>query len=54
MLTLEDLMEQLREQGVERVADVKRCFLESDGRLSIIRRKDDDGDRPPDRKRATT
>ncbi len=54
MLTLEDLMEQLREQGVERVADVKRCFLESDGRLSIIRRKDDDGDRPPDRERATT
>jgi uncharacterized membrane protein YcaP (DUF421 family) len=37
MMTLGDLMEQLREQGVEHVAQVKRCCLESDGRLSVIR-----------------
>ncbi|MEP6572788.1 MAG: YetF domain-containing protein [Gemmatimonadota bacterium] len=43
MLTLEDLNEQLREQGVEKVAEVKRCCLEADGRLSVIRAKQDEG-----------
>lgn len=38
MITRDDLMEQLREQGVESVSEVKRCFLESDGRLSVIRK----------------
>jgi uncharacterized membrane protein YcaP (DUF421 family) len=37
MLTLEDLKEQLREQGIEDVGQVKRCRLEGDGRLSVIR-----------------
>ena len=42
MLTLDDLMEQLREQGVERLSDVRTCCLEGDGHLSVIRRKDGD------------
>lgn len=42
MLTLDDLMEQLREQGVERLSDVRSCCLEGDGHLSVIRRKDGD------------
>src|SRR5262249_33036860 len=42
MLTLGDLMEQLREQGVERLSEVRHCCLEADGRLSVIRRKDGD------------
>jgi uncharacterized membrane protein YcaP (DUF421 family) len=37
MLTRGDLMEQLREQGVEHPSQVKRCYLEGDGRLSVIR-----------------
>ena len=37
LITKEDLLEQLREQGVEEVASVKKCFLESDGKLSVIR-----------------
>lgn len=37
MISMEDLMEQLREQGVERLSQVKRCFVESDGKLSVIR-----------------
>jgi uncharacterized membrane protein YcaP (DUF421 family) len=37
LMTLDDLMEQLREQGVDDIAIVRRCYLESDGRLSVIR-----------------
>jgi len=42
MLTLDELMEQLREQGVERLSEVRSCCLEGDGHLSVIRRKDGD------------
>lgn len=37
LLSLEDLMEQLREQGVDELAQVKRCYVEADGKLSVIR-----------------
>jgi len=50
MLTLDDLMEQLREQGVERLSEVRHCCLEGDGHLSVIRRKEGE-DGPPPRKR---
>jgi uncharacterized membrane protein YcaP (DUF421 family) len=40
LITKEDLLEQLREQGVDDVAGVKRCFLEGDGRISVIPNKD--------------
>jgi uncharacterized membrane protein YcaP (DUF421 family) len=36
LLTLEDLLGQLREQGVQDVGEVKRSFIESDGHLSVI------------------
>ena len=45
LMTRDDLLEQLREQGVEDVSQVERCFLEPDGRLSLVRRdkgKDDE------------
>src|SRR6187551_137777 len=42
LITKDDLLERLREQGVESVARVKKCFLESDGRMSVIR--EDDGE----------
>jgi uncharacterized membrane protein YcaP (DUF421 family) len=51
MLTLADLEEQLREQGVDDIAQVKRCYLESDGRLSVIRRSP--GEAPPAERRST-
>ena len=41
LMTRDDLLQQLREQGVDDVRTVKRCCLESDGRLSVIR---EDGD----------
>lgn len=36
MLTMDDLMEQLREHGVDQVKAVRRCFLEADGHLSVL------------------
>jgi uncharacterized membrane protein YcaP (DUF421 family) len=38
LITGEDLLEQLREHGIEDIKDVKQCRLESDGKLSVIRR----------------
>jgi uncharacterized membrane protein YcaP (DUF421 family) len=37
LITKDDLLQQLREQGVDDVGRVKKCFLESDGRMSVIR-----------------
>lgn len=37
LITRDDLFQQLREQGVDDVSRVKRCCLESDGRMSVIR-----------------
>lgn len=40
MLTEEELLSQLRQKGVENVSDVKECFLESNGKFSVITRED--------------
>jgi uncharacterized membrane protein YcaP (DUF421 family) len=40
----EELLSQLRQHGVEHVKDVKAAYMESDGHVSVIRRKPDDGD----------
>ena len=51
LITKDDLLEQLREQGVEEVASVKKCFLESDGKLSVVRSgSEPSSGRPNDRK----
>lgn len=42
MITDEELMSQLRQQGIEEVGEVKRAFIEGDGRISVIRRDGDD------------
>ena len=36
-ITLEELNEKLREQGIENIADVKVAYLEGDGQISVIR-----------------
>lgn len=36
MITRDDLMSQLREQGVERIDEVKKSYLEGDGKISVI------------------
>ena len=46
LITREDLLGQLREQGVEDIAGVRACVLESDGRISVIQ---EDGNPSPRR-----
>ena len=36
-ITMDELNEKLREQGIERLADVKAAYLEGDGQISVIR-----------------
>jgi uncharacterized membrane protein YcaP (DUF421 family) len=38
-ITHDELMSQLRQQGVEDVVDVKQAYMESDGHMSVIRRR---------------
>jgi uncharacterized membrane protein YcaP (DUF421 family) len=38
MISTGELMSQLREQGVASVGEVKRCYLEGDGHVSVIKR----------------
>lgn len=40
MLTRKELDEFLREQGIGDVSEVKRCYLEADGQLSVVKRDD--------------
>lgn len=43
MITEEELIGELREQGVENVEDVKYSYMESDGHISVVKqRKGDD------------
>jgi len=41
MLTRDEVLSKLREQGVERVEEVRWAFMESDGRISVRKYKDD-------------
>jgi uncharacterized membrane protein YcaP (DUF421 family) len=36
-ITMDELHEKLREQGIEKLADVKAAYLEGDGQISVIR-----------------
>jgi uncharacterized membrane protein YcaP (DUF421 family) len=40
LITEEELMSQLRQQGVEDIAQVKRAFMEGDGHISVITYED--------------
>jgi uncharacterized membrane protein YcaP (DUF421 family) len=51
LITRDDLLSQLREQGVEDVQKVKKCYLESDGRLSVIRADSGESPRRGDERR---
>ncbi|TAK32085.1 MAG: DUF421 domain-containing protein [Chloroflexota bacterium] len=49
-LTPEELMSQLRLQGVERLEDVKYVFMEMDGRISAIKKEGDQDQRQEPRR----
>jgi uncharacterized membrane protein YcaP (DUF421 family) len=38
MISQSELMSQLRQQGIEDLSEVKTAFIESDGRISVIRK----------------
>lgn len=40
LITDEDLMEHLREQGISDISKVKEAYIESDGRISVIENKE--------------
>ena len=51
LLTKADLAAHLREEGIEDFAEVSRCYLESDGHLSVIKRSKDGDAQPPKKRR---
>jgi len=50
LITKHDLVEQLREQGVASIERVKKCYLESDGKMSVIQEESDRPSRPPEKR----
>lgn len=40
LITKEELMGQLREQGVEELNEVEKCYLEADGHISVITKEE--------------
>jgi len=48
-ITMQELNEKLREQGIDKLTDVKMAYLEGDGQISVIRNSPDDETRPPRR-----
>ena len=46
MITYDELTSQLRQQGIEKISEVKRCCLESNGHFSIIQKDKGAGDKP--------
>jgi uncharacterized membrane protein YcaP (DUF421 family) len=49
LVTEEELMSQLREQGVEELGRVKAAYVEGDGRISVIADDSDHNTRSPER-----
>lgn len=47
MITAEELNSQLRQQGIENCTEVKKAYIEGDGRISIIKRQPDDAPNKP-------
>ena len=39
LITEDELMSQVREQGLERLEQVKEAYVESDGRISVVKRE---------------
>lgn len=41
MITEDELLSQLRQQGIDEVSDVKECCLESNGEFSVVKKSDE-------------
>jgi uncharacterized membrane protein YcaP (DUF421 family) len=49
-ITLDELHEKLREQGIEKLSEVKAAYLEGDGQISVIRNSASPEPAAPERK----
>ncbi len=52
LITENELMSMLRQQGIEKLDEVKKAYMEGDGRISIVKKdkdKDKDDSRTPER-----
>ena len=48
-MTIQDVHEAARQQGIRRLSDIELCVLETDGRFSFFTRGEEDArDGPPD------
>lgn len=47
LITEEELMGLLREQGIENIKEVKKCYLEGDGHISAIKKRPDSDVKQP-------
>jgi uncharacterized membrane protein YcaP (DUF421 family) len=53
LMTIQDVHEAARQQGIRRLSDIELCVLETDGAFSFFTRNDDDqddGDGAPDKR----
>ena len=48
-ITMDELNEKLREQGIENISEVKIAYLEGDGQISVIRNSPGSDAKPPRR-----
>lgn len=49
LVTMDELMNKLREQGLEDVQEVKQAHLEADGEISILRNDNQESENPPEK-----
>ncbi|GAB4200868.1 MAG: DUF421 domain-containing protein [Roseiflexaceae bacterium] len=54
LITAEELMTQLREQGIESLDQVKRACMEGDGQISVVKHEDASGSEPGKKRRVAT
>ena len=47
-MTIQDVHEAARQQGIRRLSDIELCVLENDGSFSFFTRDNDDPDGAPD------
>jgi uncharacterized membrane protein YcaP (DUF421 family) len=50
LISVDDLLSQLREHGIDDPRVVKRCFIEPDGHLSVVKFADDEMPEPKERR----
>jgi uncharacterized membrane protein YcaP (DUF421 family) len=46
LITMDELKEQLREQGIDDVKEVKRACMEGDGRISVVKLNEEQHEKP--------